>query len=53
MLWANLVNGAATLSALRQFFASRLQSRALEWRKTDHVYPEPAVPGYAPVTFGD
>jgi adsorption protein B len=52
-LWANLVNCAATLEALRQFVASRLQSRALEWRKTEHVYPEPTVPGYAPVTFGD
>jgi adsorption protein B len=53
MLWANLLNCAATASALRQFFASRMQSRALEWRKTDHVYPEPAVPGCAPVNFGD
>jgi adsorption protein B len=52
-LWANLVNCAATLEALRQFVASRMQSRALEWRKTDHVYPEPTAPGYAPVTFGD
>ncbi len=53
MLWANLVNGAATISALRQFFASRLRRRALEWRKTEHVYPESTAPGYAPVTFGD
>ncbi len=53
MLWANVLNGAATVSALRQFFVSRMQSRALEWRKTDHVYPEPSAPGYAPATFGD
>jgi adsorption protein B len=52
-LWANLVNCAATIGALRQFFVSRMQSRALEWRKTDHVYPTPAVPGYQPATFGD
>jgi adsorption protein B len=52
-LWANVVNCAATVEALRQFFASRIHSRALEWRKTDHIYPEPAVSGYAPVTFGD
>ena len=52
-LWANLVNCAATLQALRQFAVSRIQSRALEWNKTEHDYPEPTVPGYAPVTFGD
>jgi adsorption protein B len=52
-LWANLVNCAATVEALQQFSASRLKSRALEWRKTDHVYPAPTVPGYAPGTSGD
>jgi adsorption protein B len=52
-LWANLVNCAATVQALRQFAASHTKSRALEWRKTEHVYPEPTVPGYAPATFGD
>jgi endonuclease/exonuclease/phosphatase (EEP) superfamily protein YafD len=53
VVWAGLMNGAATVEALRQFFVSRMQSRALEWRKTDHVYPEPTAPGYAPATFGD
>jgi adsorption protein B len=52
MVWANLVNGVATLEALRQFFFWRMQSRALVWRKTEHDYPETA-PGCEPVTFGD
>jgi adsorption protein B len=53
MVWANLVNGVATLEALRQFFFWRMQRRALVWRKTEHDYPETTAPGYAPVTFGD
>ena len=52
-LWANLVNCAATVQALRQFAASHTMSHAIKWRKTEHVYPEPTVPGYAPATFGD
>jgi adsorption protein B len=39
ILWGNVVNFAATVSALRQFLAARVQGCALAWRKTEHVYP--------------
>ena len=45
MFWANLLNCAATISALRQFAAARLCGRALAWRKTDHKYPACRTPG--------
>ena len=45
MFWGNLVNSAATISALRQFTAARLGGRALPWRKTDHKYPACRLPG--------
>ena len=51
MLWANLVNCAATAAALSQFMASRLTRRALVWRKTEHVYPPSAIPDYSPAAF--
>jgi bacteriophage N4 adsorption protein B len=38
-LWGNLVNFAATATALRDFFESRRSGVGLAWRKTDHVYP--------------
>jgi bacteriophage N4 adsorption protein B len=38
-LWANHVNGVATIIALAQFFKARLRRSAMAWRKTDHVYP--------------
>ncbi|HJT86367.1 MAG TPA: glycosyl transferase family protein [Bryobacteraceae bacterium] len=43
MLWGNIVNCLATLSAFRQFFAARIYGRSLAWRKTDHAYPAQAV----------
>jgi len=52
MPWANLVNCAATAAALAQFARARLTRRALVWRKTEHVYPAAAAPGYAPAVFG-
>jgi adsorption protein B len=42
MLWGNLVNFAATVTALREFFDSRWRGTGLAWRKTDHIYPAPA-----------
>jgi len=45
MFWGNLLNCAATISALRQFAAARLRGRALAWRKTDHKYPACPTPG--------
>ena len=39
IVWANLINSAATVKALRQFLGARLKHRALGWLKTDHVYP--------------
>lgn len=37
--WANLVNAAATIDAIRQFAAARWKHTALLWRKTEHSYP--------------
>ena len=45
MFWGNLLNSAATISALRQFAAARLRGHALAWRKTDHKYPACRMPG--------
>jgi adsorption protein B len=39
MFWGNLLNSAATVSALCQFASARLRGRNLDWRKTDHKYP--------------
>ncbi|MGD0668212.1 MAG: glycosyl transferase family protein [Bryobacteraceae bacterium] len=43
--WGNLLNSAATISALRQFAAARFRGRTLAWRKTDHKYPACHTPG--------
>jgi len=45
MFWGNLLNSAATISALHQFAVARLRGRALAWRKTDHNYPAGQTPG--------
>jgi len=45
MFWGNLLNSAATVSALRQFASARLRGHALAWRKTDHKYPACHMPG--------
>jgi len=45
MLWGNLLNCAATVSALHQFAAARLGNRSVAWRKTEHKYPAGATPG--------
>jgi adsorption protein B len=44
MLWANFLNAAATLAALRQFWKARRQRRTLPWLKTDHDYPAQLSP---------
>lgn len=41
--WGNLINFVATVAAIRQFAAARLQRRTMAWRKTDHVYPRPRL----------
>ena len=45
MFWGNLVNFAATATALWEFSKARASGRVLAWRKTDHVYPvaQPAL----------
>ena len=45
MFLGNLLNSAATVSALRQFASARLRGHALAWRKTDHKYPACHMPG--------
>lgn len=39
VLWANQVNGLATLAAIHEYLQARARRNALAWRKTDHVYP--------------
>ena len=41
--WGNAVNFVATVAAVRQFTAARIQRRTMAWRKTDHVYPRPRL----------
>jgi adsorption protein B len=45
MCWGNLVNFAATATAVWEFSKARTSGRRLAWRKTDHVYPvaQPAL----------
>jgi adsorption protein B len=38
-LYANLLNAAATLGALWQYTAAKVEGRPLRWLKTDHSYP--------------
>src|SRR5205807_8456619 len=46
MFWGNLVNFAATATALWEFWDSRRCGKGLSWRKTEHTYPIP-VPALA------
>jgi adsorption protein B len=39
MVWGNVVNFAATATALWEFWNARTRGQGLAWRKTDHVYP--------------
>jgi adsorption protein B len=43
MFWGSLLNSAATVAALCQFAAARLQGRALAWCKTEHIYAVPQL----------
>jgi len=45
MLFGNVVNFAATATALWEFGNAQFRGRGLAWRKTDHVYPaaQPAM----------
>jgi adsorption protein B len=45
MFWGNLVNFAATATALWEFWDAYTRGAGLSWRKTDHVYPmaQPAL----------
>jgi adsorption protein B len=38
-LWANWINGVATLSAIHRFSAAWLRHEPLVWLKTEHRYP--------------
>ncbi len=42
MVWASLINGLATLRALRMWFRHRLTGVAIGWDKTAHQYPTEA-----------
>ncbi len=43
ILWANLINAAATLGAVTDYAHARLRKRPLRWAKTEHRYPRRAV----------
>lgn len=43
IFWGNYINFVATVQAIQQFIAARMERHALEWRKTEHVYPGVAV----------
>jgi hypothetical protein len=42
-IYANILNSAATLEAVRRFAWARLHGRPLKWLKTEHAYPNRAV----------
>jgi bacteriophage N4 adsorption protein B len=42
-VYANILNSAATVEAIRRFAWARLHGRPLKWLKTDHAYPSRAV----------
>jgi adsorption protein B len=41
MFWGNLVNFAATVTALWEFWNARMRGMQVAWRKTEHMYPIP------------
>lgn len=42
-VYANILNAAATVEAVRRFAWARLHGRPLKWLKTEHAYPHRAV----------
>lgn len=50
--WGNVINGIATLEALRQFASARLRRRGLVWRKTEHAYPAHSTVGHGRLPLG-
>jgi len=42
-VYANILNSAATIEAVRRFTWARLHSQPLRWLKTDHAYPSRCV----------
>jgi len=39
MAYGNVLNSAATLQAMAQYFTARVKRRPLKWMKTEHAYP--------------
>lgn len=39
MPWGNIVNCAATVVALGQFFGAYMRRESVAWHKTEHIYP--------------
>jgi adsorption protein B len=44
IFWGNLLNCAATVTALRQFVAACVKHSTLAWNKTEHAYPPHRTP---------
>jgi adsorption protein B len=43
IVWANFLNTAATVSAMRLYLRSRIRHEPLRWLKTEHAYPRRAA----------
>jgi adsorption protein B len=39
MLWANWINGAATVMAIANYCSAKVKHQPLRWLKTDHAFP--------------
>jgi adsorption protein B len=46
IFWGNLVNFAATATALWEFSEAHVRGKGMAWRKTDHIYPVAESSGY-------
>jgi bacteriophage N4 adsorption protein B len=43
MLWANWINGLATVAAIDTYVRAKMHGRPLRWLKTEHAYPNRAA----------
>ena len=53
IFWGNLLNCVATLAAVGQFVAARLEHRSLAWHKTEHAYPAHRTPEQGTPRLGE
>ena len=53
MAWANCVNFAATVRAMRLYLRYLQTGRAIAWDKTDHTYPALESIPFRPAPLGE